>query len=104
MLAGSVSEATVSSSLQLEQVRAVAARGIAGDGLPYPTAEGATATAVYQFELAGVGSTEGPGAAGRFGIGAVALALALGVALATRRRVVALHDAEVPTMSEHVRA
>jgi putative membrane protein len=77
VLAGSVSDATVSSSLQLEQVRAVAARGVAGDGLPYPTAEGAEASAVYQFDLAGVGSTDGAGLPGRLGIGLVALAAAL---------------------------
>ena len=96
VLADSVSEATTSSSLQLEQVRSVAARGVAGDGLPYPTAEGATATAVYQFDLAGVGSTDGPGAVGRFGIGAVALALALGALLGRGRRVTVLPEAEAP--------
>ncbi len=95
VLAGTVSEATVSSSLQLEQVRAVAARGVAGEGLPYPTAEGAVASAVYQFDLAGVGADDGPGAGGRLAIGLVALLLALGAAIALRRRVVAFSDADV---------
>lgn len=73
VLARSVSDASASSSLQLAHVRAVAARGTNGDGLPYPTVGGADASAVYEFELAGVGADTGPGAAGQIGIGALAL-------------------------------
>ncbi len=86
VLADTVAEATVSSSLQLEQVRAVAARGVAGDGLPYPTVDGATSSAVYQFTLAGVGAATGPGALGRVGLGALALAGAAGIGGITRGR------------------
>ena len=73
VLARSVSDASASSSLQLRHLRAVAARGSDGDGLPYPTVEGAEATAIYRFELAGVGADIGPGAVGRVGLGALAL-------------------------------
>lgn len=86
VLAGSVSEATVSSSLQLEQVRAVAERGLAGDGLPYPTVEGADASAVFQFDLAGVGAAAGGGFAGHLVIGLVALLAAAALAVVGRSR------------------
>lgn len=95
VLAGTVSEATISSSLQLEQVRAVAARGVAGDGLPYPSVEGAVASAVYQFDLAGVGATDGPGVGGQLALGLVAMLLALGAAYGVRRRVLDFADADV---------
>jgi len=96
VLADSVSEATVSSSMQLEQVRAVAARGVAGDGLPYPTVEGADASAVYQFDLAGVGSTEGAGLPGRLGIGLVALLAAFAIGFVARPRIREVQMIESP--------
>jgi putative membrane protein len=96
VLADSVSEATVSSSMQLEQVRAVAARGVAGDGLPYPTVEGAEASAVYQFELAGVGSTDGAGLPGRLGIGLIALLAAFAIGLVARPRTRVARGLDVP--------
>ncbi len=73
VLARSVSDASASSSLQLAHVTAVAARGTAGDGLPYPTVEGADATAVYEFQLAGVGADAGPGPVAQVGLGGLAL-------------------------------
>ncbi|MFT6803635.1 MAG: putative membrane protein [Nitriliruptoraceae bacterium] len=73
VMADSVSDAAASSSRQLAHVRAVAARGTDGDGLPYPTVEGADASAVYKFELAGVGADAGPGVTGQIGLGALAL-------------------------------
>jgi putative membrane protein len=89
VLAGRVSEATTSSSLQLEQVRAAAARGEAGEGMPYPTAAGATATAVYQFRVAGVATTTGLGVLARTLIAMFLLGFAL-VAWPRRERVIAL--------------
>jgi putative membrane protein len=70
-------------ALAVAHAKAADARGKAGDGLPYGTVAGATASAVYQFELAGSGgSDEGPstpvraaatlaafGAAGALGLG-----------------------------------
>lgn len=90
VLARSVSDASASASLSLAHLTAVAARGTDGDGLPYPTVEGADASAVYEFQLAGVGADAGPAAATQVGMGGLALlAAALLGSLAggrTRRR------------------
>jgi putative membrane protein len=59
-LAEGVSEATMDPSRLLEHAKAADERGKAGDGLAYGTVDGADASAVYQFEIAGVGADEGP--------------------------------------------
>jgi putative membrane protein len=87
-LAEGVSEATMDPSRLLEHAKAADERGKAGDGLAYGTVDGADASAVYQFEIAGVGADEGPStpvkAAGALlGFGALG-ALGLGM----RRRLV----------------
>ncbi|MBS3942569.1 MAG: hypothetical protein KG028_16550 [Actinobacteria bacterium] len=86
-----VSDASAGSSLLYNTIKAIDARGRAGEGLAYGTVEGADASAVYKFEIAGVGSTDDAGASA-----AVRAALMLGVFLAAgvlglgmRRRLVA---------------
>jgi putative membrane protein len=61
-------------------------RGSAGDGLPYGTPEGATASAVYQFEVAGLATDDGPSGPVKAAATVVALlgAGALGLALRSR--------------------
>ena len=90
VLADEVSNATVDASLQLEQIRAAATRGVAGDGMPYPTIDGAVASAVYVFDVAGVANTPGPGVLARTSIGIGLLALALLGWLLGRRRMIVL--------------
>jgi putative membrane protein len=58
-LVAGASEATASPAIAVEHAILADARGQAGEGLPYPTVDGAEASAVYQFELAGIGSEDG---------------------------------------------
>jgi putative membrane protein len=58
-LVAGASEATATPAIAVEHAIAADARGQAGEGLPYPTVDGAEASAVYQFELAGIGSEDG---------------------------------------------
>jgi putative membrane protein len=52
------SEGAKTPAQAVAHARAADARGKAGEGLPYGTVDGATATAVYQFELAGIGGAD----------------------------------------------
>lgn len=85
-LATGVSDGSLGTALQLEQANAANDRGRALEGLPYGTVPGATASAVYQFDIAGVGSDDGPSAATRGLLALVAFAGAGVVGLAVRRR------------------
>jgi putative membrane protein len=58
-LVAGASGATSTPAIAVEHAKAADARGKAGDGLPYGTVDGALASAVYQFELAGIGSKDG---------------------------------------------
>jgi putative membrane protein len=52
------SEGAKTPAQAVAHARAADARGKAGEGLPYGTVDGATATAVYQFELSGIGGPD----------------------------------------------
>jgi putative membrane protein len=71
------SEATKTPALAVAQAKAADARGKAGDGLPYGTADGSVASAVYQFELAGLG---GPDEGASTPVKAAATLAAFGIA------------------------
>jgi putative membrane protein len=88
-LIGGVSGARQGASQDHEQVKAVIARGREGAS-PYGIADGADATTVFQFDLAGVGSEEGGPSAPLLTLFAlVALGLAGGLGLMLKRRLVA---------------
>jgi hypothetical protein len=63
-------------------------RGTNGDGLPYGTADRADATAVFQFELAGIGTDDGPSTPVRTAATILALGAAGALGLALRSRLV----------------
>jgi putative membrane protein len=75
-------------SLLLEHAKAVDQRGRSTDALPYGTVDGATATAVFSYEIAGVGSTEGPSNTTRWIATVLAFAAAGGLGLLLRGRLV----------------
>ncbi|MFA9431523.1 hypothetical protein [Egicoccus sp. AB-alg2] len=83
-----VSDASAGSSLLYNTIKAIDARGANGDGLAYGTVDGADASAVYKFEIAGVGSRADDGTSApvraAIAIGAFLAAGALGLGL--RRR------------------
>jgi putative membrane protein len=83
------SEGAKSPALAVAHAKAADARGKAGDGLPYGTVPGAEATAVYQFELAGLGGPEeGPSTPVRAAATIVAFGIAGAVGLGLRRTLV----------------
>ncbi|MFA9443855.1 hypothetical protein [Egicoccus sp. AB-alg6-2] len=83
-----VSDASAGSSLLYNTIKAIDARGSNGDGLAYGTVDGADASAVYKFEIAGVGSSDDGAAtaAVRAAIAAGAFLAAGVLGLAMRRR------------------
>lgn len=82
LIAGTT-EGAADLSLRLAQLNAADARGIAYEGYPFGVAAGSDATAVYAFEIAGVGGDGGPSSSGLAlaALGALALAALLGLAL-----------------------
>jgi putative membrane protein len=83
------SEGAKSPALAVAHAKAADARGKAGDGLPYGTVPGAEATAVFQFELAGLGGPEeGPSTPVRAAATIVAFGIAGAVGLGLRRTLV----------------
>jgi putative membrane protein len=80
------SEGAVTPAKAVAHAKAADARGKAGDGLPYGTVDGATASAVYQFELAGIGgSSDGPSTPVRAAATLAALGMAGAIGLGLRR-------------------
>ena len=89
VLIASASDATGTPAVAVEHAIAADARGRAGEGLPYGTPEGAVASAVYQFELAGHGGAdEGPSVPVRALVTLLGIGVASGLALVLRRRIV----------------
>ncbi len=87
VLIGAASDATSTPALAVEQAMLADARGQAGEGLPYGTADGAVASAVFQYELAAItGSQDGPSLPLQGGLALVALALAGGLTMLVRGR------------------
>ncbi len=87
-LVAGASEATITPAIAVEHAMAADARGQAGEGLPYGTVDGAEASAVYQFELAAIGSPDGGPSTPMRGIMTVlAMAAAGGLALVLRQRI-----------------
>lgn len=84
-LIGGVSGGRLEAGQQLEYVRAVAARGREG-AAPYGVAEGADASTVFQFDIAGVNADGGPSTPLLVVLALVALAAAGGLGLALQRR------------------
>ncbi len=89
VLAEKVDAASGSTALLLERVRAADARGQA-EKLPYPTVEGADASAVYQFDIAGLGAASGLATGGMALVAVGLLGAAGGLMVVTRRRPMAL--------------
>lgn len=87
-LIGGVSAGRQSASQDYEQVKAVIARGREG-AAPYGIADGADATTVFQFDLAGVGTEEGPSTLLLVVLALAALGAAAGLGLALRQRLTA---------------
>ncbi|GGI03230.1 hypothetical protein [Egicoccus halophilus] len=84
-----VSDASAGSSLLYNTIKAIDARGADGEGLLYGTVDGATASGVYQFQIAGAGDDDGDGSLPRkltVALGAFGVAGALGFGV--RRRLV----------------
>jgi putative membrane protein len=87
VLIGAASDATSTPALAVEQAMLADARGQAGEGLPYGTADGAVASAVYQYELATItGSQDGPSLPLQGGLAVIALGLAGGLTMLVRGR------------------
>lgn len=84
VLAGEVNEAAAGTNLTLARLRAADERGRT-EAMPYPAADGAAASVVYQYELAGV-STDGLGDGGRSVIALGLLGGAAGLGVLGRRR------------------
>jgi X-X-X-Leu-X-X-Gly heptad repeat protein len=80
-----VSRAGLQPDRLLKQARAADDRAKAGDGLPYGTADGANASAIYQFEIAGVGSEEGLSTPVRAGAAVLAFGAVGALGLGVRR-------------------
>jgi putative membrane protein len=80
-----VSRAGLQPDRLLKQARAADDRAKAGDGLPYGTADGANASAIYQFEIAGVGSDEGLSTPVRAGAAVLAFGAVGALGLGVRR-------------------
>jgi putative membrane protein len=75
-------------SLLLEHAKAADQRGRSADALPYGTANGAEATAIYSYVIAGVGSDEGPSTPARGAATVLAFAAVGGLGFALRRQLV----------------
>lgn len=89
VLIGAASDATATPALAVEQAMLADARGQAGEGLPYGTADGAVASAVFQYELAAItGSQDGPSLPLQGGLAVLALGLAVGLTMLVRGRLV----------------
>jgi putative membrane protein len=84
VLADEVNEAAAGTNRTLAWLQAADARG-RGEALPYPAADGAAASIVYQYELAGV-STDGLGEGSRSVLAIGLLGGAAGLVLLGRRR------------------
>ena len=80
-----VSRAGLQPDRLLKQARAADDRAKDGDGLPYGTAEGANASAIYQFEIAGVGTEEGLSTPARAGAAVLAFGAVGALGLGVRR-------------------
>ena len=80
-----VSRAGLQPDRLLKQARAADDRAKAGDGLPYGTADGANASAIYQFEIAGVGAEEGLSTPVRAGAAVLAFGAVGALGLGVRR-------------------
>jgi putative membrane protein len=75
-------------ALAVAHAKAADARGKAGDGLPYGTVDGAVASAVYQFELAGIGGPDdGPSTPVRAAATLAAFGVAGALGLGLRRTI-----------------
>jgi putative membrane protein len=72
----------------LKQARAADERAKDGDGLPYGTVEEADASAIYRFEIAGVGDEEGLSTPARVGVALLAFGAAGALGLVVRRRLI----------------
>ena len=80
-----VSRAGLDPDRLLKQARAADDRAKAGDGLPYGTTEDANASAIYQFEIAGVGTEEGLSTPARAGAAVLAFGAVGALGLGVRR-------------------
>jgi putative membrane protein len=74
--------------LLYEHLRAADRRGQSPDALPYGTTERANTSAVFSYELAGLGADEGPSMPVQGALAMIGLALMGGLGLAVRGRVV----------------
>ena len=83
-----VSRAGMQPDRLLKQAQAADDRAKAGEGLTYGTADGADASAVYQFEIAGVGSDEGASTPVRAGAALLAFGAVGALGLGVRRRLI----------------
>jgi putative membrane protein len=82
------SDAAAGPSLLYHHLRAADSRGSSPEALPYGTVEGADVSAVYQFEIAGTGTDEGPSTPVTAAIAVAALGAAGALGLGVRRRLV----------------
>ena len=80
-----VSRAGLEPDRLLKQARAADDRAQAGDGLPYGTVDEANASAIYQFEIAGVGTEEGLSTPVRAGAAVLAFGAVGALGLGVRR-------------------
>jgi putative membrane protein len=83
------SEGAMTPALAVAHAKAADARGKAGEGLPYGTVDGAEASAVYKFEIAGYGGPdEGPSTPVRAAATIAAFGIAGALGLGLRRTLV----------------
>ena len=85
-LVGGTTEAGADLGLRLAQLNASDTRGIDNEGLPYGTVANADVTAVYSFQIAGVGGDAGASSSALALAALAALALAALLGLAVRSR------------------
>lgn len=88
LLVAGANDAIASPALAVEHARAADARGQAGEGLPYGTVDGAVASAVYQFELAGLGADDGPSVPVRIALTVLGFGVAGALSVGVRRRLI----------------
>jgi putative membrane protein len=80
------SDGAMTPALAVAHAKAADARGMAGEGLPYGTVDGAEASAVYKFEIAGIGGQdEGPSTPVRAAATLAAFGVAGALGLGLRR-------------------
>jgi hypothetical protein len=83
------SDGAISPARAVAHAKAADARGKAGEGLPYGTVDGAEASAVYKFEIAGYGGPdEGPSTPVRAAATIAAFGIAGALGLGLRRTLV----------------